>query len=68
MANNSDVRTALGRPSPQLDELIRRRREQVRNAGTIGGNIANGSPIGDLPPAPDRTSMRRWKAGANLQP
>ena len=25
--------------------------EQVRNMGTIGGNIANGSPIGDLPPA-----------------
>ncbi len=24
---------------------------QVRNAGTIGGNIANGSPIGDSPPA-----------------
>jgi xanthine dehydrogenase small subunit len=24
---------------------------QVRNAGTIGGNIANGSPIGDTPPA-----------------
>lgn len=24
--------------------------EQVRNMGTIGGNIANGSPIGDLPP------------------
>lgn len=24
---------------------------QVRNAGTIGGNIANGSPIGDMPPA-----------------
>ena len=23
---------------------------QVRNAGTIGGNIANGSPIGDTPP------------------
>jgi xanthine dehydrogenase small subunit len=23
---------------------------QVRNAGTIGGNIANGSPIGDMPP------------------
>jgi xanthine dehydrogenase small subunit len=23
----------------------------VRNAGTIGGNIANGSPIGDMPPA-----------------
>ena len=25
--------------------------EQVRNAATIGGNIANGSPIGDGPPA-----------------
>jgi xanthine dehydrogenase small subunit len=24
--------------------------EQVRNLGTIGGNIANGSPIGDSPP------------------
>ena len=24
---------------------------QIRNAGTLGGNIANGSPIGDLPPA-----------------
>jgi xanthine dehydrogenase iron-sulfur cluster and FAD-binding subunit A len=23
---------------------------QVRNRGTIGGNIANGSPIGDMPP------------------
>ena len=23
---------------------------QIRNAGTVGGNIANGSPIGDLPP------------------
>ena len=23
---------------------------QVRNSGTIGGNIANGSPIGDMPP------------------
>ena len=24
--------------------------DQVRNMGTIGGNIANGSPIGDTPP------------------
>ncbi|MGK2927232.1 MAG: xanthine dehydrogenase small subunit [Lysobacterales bacterium] len=30
--------------------LLRLGAEQVRNAGTIGGNIANGSPIGDLPP------------------
>ncbi len=33
-------------------ELIRRYGSvQVRNAATIGGNIANGSPIGDGPPA-----------------
>ena len=24
---------------------------QVRESGTVGGNIANGSPIGDLAPA-----------------
>ncbi len=24
---------------------------QIRTTGTIGGNIANGSPIGDTPPA-----------------
>ncbi len=52
MASHIDVRTALAALSPQLDELMRRfGGEQVRNAGTIGGNIANGSPIGDLPPA-----------------
>jgi xanthine dehydrogenase small subunit len=33
-------------------EMLRRfASTQVRNAGTIGGNIANGSPIGDCPPA-----------------
>jgi xanthine dehydrogenase small subunit len=37
---------------PALTELWRRfAGEQVRNAGTVGGNIANGSPIGDLAPA-----------------
>ncbi len=52
MVNHVDVRRALTAISPQLDELMRRfGGEQVRNAGTIGGNIANGSPIGDLPPA-----------------
>ncbi len=36
---------------PQLKELWNRfAGEQVRNMGTIGGNIANGSPIGDSPP------------------
>ena len=52
MASHVDVRDALAALSPQLNELMRRfGGEQVRNAGTIGGNIANGSPIGDLPPA-----------------
>ncbi len=42
----------LSRISPSLGELIRRiGSAQVRSRGTIGGNIANGSPIGDMPPA-----------------
>jgi xanthine dehydrogenase small subunit len=52
MVNHVEVRKRLADIHPQLDELMRRfGGEQVRNAGTIGGNIANGSPIGDLPPA-----------------
>jgi xanthine dehydrogenase small subunit len=36
---------------PTLGRLINRiGGDQVRNMGTIGGNIANGSPIGDMPP------------------
>jgi xanthine dehydrogenase small subunit len=36
---------------PALGQLIDRiGGGQVRNMGTIGGNIANGSPIGDTPP------------------
>src|SRR6185312_7010968 len=36
---------------PALATLIDRiGGEQVRNMGTLGGNIANGSPIGDMPP------------------
>jgi xanthine dehydrogenase small subunit len=37
---------------PDFGELLRRLgSRQIRNLGTIGGNIANGSPIGDTPPA-----------------
>ena len=37
---------------PSLAQMLRRyASEQIRNAATIGGNIANGSPIGDGPPA-----------------
>ena len=42
---------ALAAVHPDFGELLRRLGSvQVRNAGTIGGNIANGSPIGDSPP------------------
>ena len=48
----SDTWDAMARLHPELGELVRRiAGTQVRNAGTIGGNIANGSPIGDTPPA-----------------
>ena len=37
---------------PDMGAMMRRLGStQVRNSGTIGGNIANGSPIGDMPPA-----------------
>ncbi|WP_395816632.1 xanthine dehydrogenase small subunit [Devosia sp.] len=45
------ARAAMVQKYPQLTELWDRiGGEQVRNAGTVGGNIANGSPIGDTPP------------------
>jgi xanthine dehydrogenase small subunit len=48
----SEAKDALARLHPDLGELVRRIGGlQVRNVGTIGGNIANGSPIGDMPPA-----------------
>jgi len=48
----ADAHAALGRLHPDLGELVRRIGGlQVRNAATLGGNIANGSPIGDGPPA-----------------
>lgn len=45
------ARAAMLKHFPQLRELWDRiGGAQVRNAGTIGANIANGSPIGDTPP------------------
>jgi xanthine dehydrogenase small subunit len=42
----------LAQLHPDLGEIMRRfGSAQVRVAGTVGGNVANGSPIGDLPPA-----------------
>ena len=51
-ATMTDVMAVMREHHPSYAELIRRYgSEQVRNAATIGGNIANGSPIGDNPPA-----------------
>ncbi|WP_444984513.1 xanthine dehydrogenase small subunit [Halomonas mongoliensis] len=36
---------------------------QVRNRGTLGGNIANASPIGDTPPVLLALGGRLWLAG-----
>ncbi|MDR3426888.1 xanthine dehydrogenase small subunit [Silvimonas sp.] len=48
----SDAFSALTQQEPQWLELARRFASvPVRNAGTLGGNIANGSPIGDSMPA-----------------
>ncbi len=42
----------MDRLHPSLGVMLRRfGSAQVRGAATIGGNIANGSPIGDAPPA-----------------
>ncbi|MGB3501749.1 MAG: xanthine dehydrogenase small subunit [Mesorhizobium sp.] len=47
----TEAREAIAARIPSLGRLIDRiGGEQVRNMGTIGGNIANGSPIGDTPP------------------
>jgi xanthine dehydrogenase small subunit len=42
---------ALASIDADVGEVMRRiGSAQVRSSGTIGGNIANGSPIGDMPP------------------
>ncbi|QUN29321.1 xanthine dehydrogenase small subunit [Cupriavidus sp. KK10] len=43
---------ALNTAHPELEEMWKRFASlPIRNAGTLGGNIANGSPIGDSMPA-----------------
>jgi xanthine dehydrogenase small subunit len=47
----TEAHGAIVRRFPELSELWHRiAGEQIRNAGTVGGNVANGSPIGDTPP------------------
>ncbi|MEP2654611.1 MAG: xanthine dehydrogenase small subunit [Sedimentitalea sp.] len=52
MTTLTTLEHAVAAHYPSFAQLIRRYASvQVRNAATIGGNIANGSPIGDGPPA-----------------
>jgi len=52
MTTVTEFGEAMATRHPSLAEMIRRYGSvQVRNAATVGGNIANGSPIGDSPPA-----------------
>ncbi|MEJ2817592.1 xanthine dehydrogenase small subunit [Caulobacter sp. CCG-8] len=60
-----DALEMLSELYPDLGAMMRRLGStQVRNSGTIGGNIANGSPIGDMPPALIAAGaslvLRRW--------
>ena len=51
-ASYTDVLPAIERHYPGFATLVRRLGSvQIRNAGTMGGNVANGSPIGDSMPA-----------------
>ena len=48
----NDAFDALVKDHPELSELRQRFASfPIRNAGTLGGNVANGSPIGDSMPA-----------------
>lgn len=47
----TDCYDALSREYPDFGELLHRFASlQIRNQGTLGGNIGNASPIGDSPP------------------
>jgi len=52
MVDMNAMGAAMADLHPSYAEMIRRYAStQVRGAATLGGNIANGSPIGDNPPA-----------------
>ncbi len=50
-ASLEDAWAALAQRFPSLEDVwLRFASPPVRHAGTMGGNVANGSPIGDAPP------------------
>src|SRR5438876_1561918 len=68
----TDAFAVLVKHYPELDELFRRFASvPIRNAGTLGGNVANGSPIGDAMPGLIALGARvvlRTSAGARVLP
>jgi xanthine dehydrogenase small subunit len=67
-----DVLERLAAHYPDFGILLRRLgSRQIRNRGTIGGNIGNGSPIGDTPPvliALDATVVLRRDSAERVLP
>lgn len=52
MTSLSDCQTALRPVIPAFSEMLERfASQQIRNQGTLGGNLANASPVGDCAPA-----------------
>lgn len=48
---HTDAQVTIGRYFPDFGELLRRFASTlIRNSSTVGGNVANGSPIGDSMP------------------
>ncbi|KAF3997146.1 xanthine dehydrogenase small subunit [Glaciimonas immobilis] len=68
----NDAYAALSAHYPELNEMWQRFASlPIRNAGTLGGNVANGSPIGDSPPwliALGAEVVLRGPAGQRIMP
>ncbi len=71
-ATYAEAMEALTALDPDVGETLRRvGSTQVRSSGTVGGNIANGSPIGDTPPmliALGASVVLRSAAGSRSMP
>ena len=68
----SDAYAEICKHYPELSEMWQRFASlPIRNAGTLGGNVANGSPIGDSPPwliALGAQVVLRGPAGQRVMP
>jgi xanthine dehydrogenase small subunit len=68
----NDAYAEISKHYPELSEMWQRFASlPIRNAGTLGGNVANGSPIGDSPPwliALGAQVVLRGPAGQRIMP